>query len=59
MDLATYLPIMHSDLPKISGFGAFKTEKYGAPFLEMVQDYCILHQIPTRMELKMHAGKNR
>lgn len=52
LDLATYLPITSSDLPKISGFGAYKIEKYGAPFLEMVQDYCIEHHMATRMELK-------
>jgi len=32
LDLATYLPISNSDLPNISGFGAYKTEHYGAPF---------------------------
>lgn len=52
LDLATYLPITKSDLPKISGFGAFKIEKYGMPFLNMVQDYCIQQAIPTRIHLK-------
>lgn len=52
LDLATYLPIKHSDLQSISGFGEFKIERYGSAFLEMVQDYCIEHQIATRMDLK-------
>jgi ATP-dependent DNA helicase RecQ len=52
LDLATYLPITSSDLPNISGFGTYKIERYGASFLEMVQDYCIEHQMATRMELK-------
>lgn len=57
LDLATYLPITNSDLPNISGFGAYKIERYGAAFLEMVQDYCIEHQIATRMELKRPQRK--
>jgi ATP-dependent DNA helicase RecQ len=52
LDLATYLPVTSTDLLKISGFGAFKAEKYGAPFLEVVQDYCIAHKLQTRINLK-------
>jgi len=59
LDLATYLPITSSDLPNISGFGAYKIERYGAPFLEMVQDYCMQHQIATRMELKHFQRKKQ
>ena len=52
MDLATYLPILKDDLFKISGFGSFKIEKYGEPFLDAVQDYCIANKIATRISLK-------
>ena len=52
MDLATYLPITQTDLPKISGFGTFKIEKYGQPFLQVVHDYCLKNSISTKMELK-------
>ncbi|MEN9684469.1 MAG: helicase RecQ [Bacteroidota bacterium] len=52
LDLATYLPLTKSDLPHISGFGAFKLEKYGAAFLELIQDYCNEHQLETQMQLK-------
>lgn len=52
MDLATYLPTTSSDLPGISGFGTYKIEKYGQPFLELIQDYCIQNQLKTRMGLK-------
>ena len=52
LDLATYLPLKRSDLPNISGFGAFKIERYGNAFLEMVQDYCMEQKIATRMDLK-------
>ncbi len=52
LDLSTYLPLKRSDLPNISGFGAFKIVRYGNAFLEMVQDYCIEQKIATRMDLK-------
>lgn len=52
LDLATFLPLSQNDLLKISGFGAFKTEKYGKSFLELIQDYCYEHKLETRIELK-------
>jgi ATP-dependent DNA helicase RecQ len=52
LDLATYLPVNREELPKISGFGAFKIEKYGNAFLESVQDYCIEHKLESRTGLK-------
>ena len=52
LDLATYLPLTKNDLPRISGFGAFKIEKYGAPFLEMIQDYCNGHNLVSQIALK-------
>ncbi|MES2003769.1 MAG: DNA helicase RecQ [Bacteroidota bacterium] len=55
LDLATYLPLTKNDLPNISGFGAFKIERYGEPFLEKIQDYCNDHSLDTRMELKKPA----
>ena len=53
MELATYLPLTTSDILKISGFGEVKTDKYGAAFLEAVQDYCIKANLPTRIHLKV------
>jgi len=52
LDLATYLPVTQPDLLKISGFGSFKAEKYGKPFLEAVQDYCNAYRLQTRITLK-------
>ncbi len=52
LDLATYLPLHKNDLTKISGFGAFKIEKYGMPFLELIQNYCNEHNLETQIELK-------
>ncbi len=52
LDLSTYLPLTKNDLPQISGFGAFKIEKYGAPFLELVQDFCNANNFVSKIELK-------
>ena len=52
MDLATYLPLATTDLSRISGFGVYKTERYGKPFVEMIQDYCNEQGLDTRIELR-------
>ncbi|HMH32671.1 MAG TPA: DNA helicase RecQ [Puia sp.] len=52
MDIATYLPLSRNDLSKISGFGVYKMEKYGNPFLELVQDYCRDHNLESLIHLK-------
>ncbi|MCK9404134.1 MAG: DNA helicase RecQ [Chitinophagaceae bacterium] len=52
LDLATYLPVAQDDLPNISGFGAYKIEKYGRPFLELIQDYCQENQLGSKMNIK-------
>jgi ATP-dependent DNA helicase RecQ len=59
LDLATYLPQNKIDLRNISGFGAFKVERYGAPFLELVQGYCQQHGLDTRSHLKQHKKPRR
>lgn len=59
LDLATYLPLTKSDLPKISGFGAYKVERYGAPFLELVQDYCNEHGMSTKIDLKQVSSRSK
>lgn len=40
MELATYLPHSNEELNQISGFGAFKIEKYGETFLSVIVEYC-------------------
>ncbi|MDQ6763999.1 MAG: helix-turn-helix domain-containing protein, partial [Bacteroidota bacterium] len=52
IDLATYLPLVHDDLAKISGFGAFKIEKYGPQFLQLIQEYCKKNSLESRIQLK-------
>lgn len=59
MDLATYLPISASDLPKMGGFGTYKIEKYGQAFLEVVQDYCNNNSLDTRINLKQPKREKR
>ena len=59
LDLATYLPLSKNELPKISGFGAFKIERYGGPFLDMIHDYCNEHSLTTRIELKKPARSKK
>jgi ATP-dependent DNA helicase RecQ len=59
LDLATYLPLSKTDLPKITGFGAYKIERYGMPFLEKIQDYCNDHSLRTRIELKQPARSKK
>lgn len=56
-ELASFLPITLSDISKINGFGEVKMAKYGEPFLEMVQDYCIEHQLYTRIQYKQQKKK--
>ncbi len=52
MDLATYLPMDRDNLARIAGFGVYKLERYGNHFLEMVQEYCKMQQLSTRMHLQ-------
>jgi ATP-dependent DNA helicase RecQ len=59
LDLSTYLPLTKNDLPRMSGFGAYKIERYGEPFLEKIQDYCNEHSLSTRIELKQPTGRTK
>jgi ATP-dependent DNA helicase RecQ len=52
IELATYLPMEKSDFAKISGFGQMKMEKYAESFCDLINDYCRIHQLQTRIHLK-------
>lgn len=52
VELATYLPLTLDDIRKISGFGENKTARYGEQFLKMVQAYCKLYKVETRINQK-------
>ena len=58
-EIANFLPRTAQHLQMISGFGKAKTEKYGAEILEMVEDYCIEHDLETNIELKEAKPKRQ
>lgn len=45
--MATYYPDDIESMLKISGVGSFKLEKYGAAFIEAIQDYRTSHDIQS------------
>ncbi|MEM8965009.1 MAG: DNA helicase RecQ [Bacteroidota bacterium] len=59
-ELATYLPTRPDDLPGISGFGEVKIQKYGAAFLDEINQYCTENDLETRMsQLRRRSRKKR
>ena len=57
MELASYLPDSKEELEQISGFGAFKIEKYGELFLNVIQDHCRIHELSSKMSEKAPKKK--
>lgn len=56
-DIATFLPRTGRDLLLINGFGKVKVDKYGGDILQIVNDYCELHNIETSLITKKPAPK--
>ena len=52
LELSTYLPNSKEELSQISGFGAFKIEKYGEIFLPTIIDYCSIHHLNSKISEK-------
>ncbi|MBS1571203.1 MAG: DNA helicase RecQ [Bacteroidetes bacterium] len=52
LELSTYLPHSKEELSQISGFGAFKIEKYGEIILPSIVDYCIKNNLTTKIAEK-------
>lgn len=52
MELATYLPNSKEELNQINGFGAFKIEKYGELFLDLISEYCIKNNLTSKISEK-------
>jgi len=48
-EVANYLPFTKKDLLSISGFGKAKVDKYGDDILELVRDYCSIHNLETNI----------
>ena len=52
MEMAGYLPTTIDELGEISGFGAFKIEKYGDLFLKVIVNYCSKHNLISKISEK-------
>lgn len=52
LELATYLPNTKEELNQISGFGAFKIEKYGEIFLDAISDFCTRNNLSSKISEK-------
>jgi len=52
IDMATYLPLSHDGLRRISGFGDYKVNKYGPAFLKVLQSYASGNNLESRIHLK-------
>jgi ATP-dependent DNA helicase RecQ len=52
LELSTYLPNSKEELNQISGFGAFKIEKYGKLFLPAILNYCNIHNLTSKISEK-------
>ncbi len=61
VEFATYLPQNEAELRKISGVGELKFQKYGADFLQEIKNYCEIHKLQSRINLKSpkHERKSR
>ncbi|TDX82575.1 DNA helicase RecQ [Epilithonimonas xixisoli] len=52
MELSAYLPNSKEELNEISGFGAFKIEKYGEIFLPAIIEFCKNHNLRSKISEK-------
>ena len=64
IEMATYLPQTLDELRLISGFGDVKLARYGREFLVPVKNYCIKHELSSRIKQKSakrerKAGRER
>ncbi|HOI78504.1 MAG TPA: HRDC domain-containing protein [Petrimonas sp.] len=64
VQMADYLPETEKELLRIHGFGKVKTERFGAKFLELIQNYIAAYGIESRMiqfkeDKKQRKRKNK
>ena len=59
VELAAYLPLTSSALARISGFGDIKLVKYGNYFLDAITDYCMAHNLTTKIDSKVAKKKTK
>ncbi len=58
-ELCTYFPQNSIELAQISGFGAFKIDKYGAHFLQAIVKHCKEKNISSKIDQKVKKTKFR
>ncbi len=60
-DMATQYPISMEDMTKIQGVSSGKAQRYGRPFIELIQEYVEAHEIerPTDVVIKQVANKSK
>ncbi|MBD3904610.1 DNA helicase RecQ [Chryseobacterium sp. Ch-15] len=52
LELSTFLPNSKEELNQISGFGAFKIEKYGELLLPTILEFCKTHNLSSKVSEK-------
>ncbi|MNK71268.1 ATP-dependent DNA helicase RecQ [compost metagenome] len=57
LELSTYLPNSKDELNQISGFGAFKIEKYGELFLPTIIEFCKKNNLSSKIIGKKQKKK--
>jgi ATP-dependent DNA helicase RecQ len=58
-DMCIRFPITMEELPKITGVGVGKAQKYGAPFLEIIKDYVEEFDIIRPMDMVVKSVPNK
>ncbi|MBW2079982.1 MAG: DNA helicase RecQ [Deltaproteobacteria bacterium] len=51
IEMATFFPQSKQSMLDIHGVGAVKNDKYGTVFLDIIQEYCKIHQIEEHTKL--------
>lgn len=59
LELATYLPQTMEEIRRISGFGEFKSAKYGSVFLNAVVSYCQSCGLSSKISEKVHKRERK
>lgn len=58
-EMATYLPLSPKDLLKIAGFAEKKVAMWGEEYIDIIQDYCEMYGIKSRMQQKPTGKPNK
>ncbi len=58
-EMATFYPTTEDDLAQINGVGMGKVQRYGKPFLEMIQKYVQENDIETAQDVVVRSAINK